>query len=63
MESGNERQLRIFHYANRGKMNEYYQGAVKNSLIIFGVQELGRHEQSRSPTYASPEENIKIDKN
>ena len=29
MKSGNERQLRIFHYANRGKMNKYYQGAVR----------------------------------
>ena len=37
MKSENERQLRIFHYANRGKMSKYYQGAVKNSLIIFRV--------------------------
>jgi len=37
MKSGNERQLRIFHYANREKMNKYYQGVVKNSLIIFRV--------------------------
>jgi len=37
MESGDERQLRIFHHVNRGKVGKYYQGAVKNSLIIFRV--------------------------
>ena len=63
MESGNERKLRIFHYANRGKMSKYYQGVVKNSLIVFRVQELGRQEQSRIPAYASPVENIKNDRN
>ena len=31
MKSGNERQLRIFHYAGRGKEHEHYQGAIKNS--------------------------------
>ena len=31
MKSGNERQSRIFHYAGRGKVYEYYQGAIKNS--------------------------------
>ena len=37
MESGDERKSRIFHHANRGKVGKYYQGAVKNSLIIFRV--------------------------
>ena len=31
MRSGNERLLRSFHYANRGKMREYYLGAIKDS--------------------------------
>lgn len=60
MESRNERKLRIFHHANRGRMGKYYQGAVKNSLIIFRVQEPGKQEQLRIPAYASPEENIKM---
>ena len=42
MESANERQLRIFHYSNRGKVCKYYEGAIKNSLIIFRVWEPGR---------------------
>jgi len=54
MNSGDERQLRIFHHANRGKVGKYHQGAVKNSLIILMVQESGRQEQSRIPAYASP---------
>ena len=58
MESGNERQLRIFHYANRRKVCKYYQGAVKNSLMIFMVEEPVKHEQLRIPAYASPEENM-----
>ena len=37
MKSGNERQSRIFHYANRGNVYEYYQGAVNNFLIVFKV--------------------------
>ena len=55
--------MRIFHYADRGKMSKYYQGEVKNSLIVFKVQEPGRQEQSRIPAYASPKENIKNDRN
>ena len=31
MEVRDERQLRIFHLANRGKVNEDYIGAIKNS--------------------------------
>ena len=31
MKSGNERKLRIFHYAGRGKVYECYSGAIKNS--------------------------------
>jgi len=37
MESGSEGQLIILHHANRGKVDEYYQGAIKNSLVIFKV--------------------------
>ena len=35
MKSGNERQLRIFHYTDRGKKWEHYLGAFKNSWITF----------------------------
>lgn len=31
MKSGNESQSRISHYAVRGKVYEYYLGAIKNS--------------------------------
>ena len=34
-----EGQLRILHHVGRGKVHEYYQGAVKNSLAIFKVKE------------------------
>jgi len=44
-------------------MSKHYQGAVKNSLIVFRVQEPRRQEQSRIPAYASPVENIKNDRN
>jgi len=37
MESGDERQLRICHHANKRKVDKYYQGEAKNSLIIFKV--------------------------
>ena len=30
MGSRNERKLRIFHYANRGKVNEYHLEAINN---------------------------------
>jgi len=58
MESGDERQSRIFHYANRGKVYEYCQGAVENSLMIFKVKEPVKQEQLRIPAYSSPEENM-----
>jgi len=32
MESMGEGQLRILHHVDRGKMDEYFQGAIKNSL-------------------------------
>ena len=31
MKSGNERQSRIFHYTGKGKVYEYYAGAIKDS--------------------------------
>ena len=63
MKSGNERKSRIFHYANRGKLNKHYQGAIKSSLMIFRVKEPGKQEKSRILAYASPVENIKINRN
>ena len=35
MESVGEGQLRILYHADRGKVDEHCQGAVKNSLAIF----------------------------
>lgn len=39
-------------------MGKYYQGAVKNPLIIFKLKELGRQEHLRILAYVSPVENI-----
>ena len=40
--------LRILHHDGRGKVHEYYQGAVKNSLAIFKVKELVETEASKN---------------
>ena len=59
MKSRNERKSRIFHYVNKGKLYKNYQGEIKNSLMIFSVEEPGRQEQLRMLSYASLVENIK----
>jgi len=46
-----------------GMMSKYYQGEIKDSLIIFNMKELGRQEQLRILAYAIPIENIKSYKN
>ena len=63
MKSRNERQSRVFHYVNKGKLYKHYQGEVKKSLMIFRVKDPGRQKQSRILSYASPVENIKNYKN
>lgn len=37
---GGKGQSRILYHGGRGKVHEYIQGSVKNSLVIFKVKEL-----------------------
>ena len=37
---GDKGQLRILYHGGKGKVLEYFQGAVKNSLTMFKMKEL-----------------------
>ena len=45
---GGKGQSRILYHGGRGKVHEYFQGAVKNSLAIFKVKELVETEASKN---------------
>ena len=55
---GGKGQSRFLYHGGRGKVHEYFQGAVKNSLAIFKMKELVETKAFKNYVYASSEENI-----
>jgi len=52
-----EGQSRILHYIDRGKMNDYYQEAIKDSLACNQYERIRKHEIKSYTVYSNPEEN------
>jgi len=57
-----ERQLRILQHIERGKMDDYCEGAIKNSLANSQYARIRKQEKLRIHCYSNSEENTKNNK-